>query len=193
MPNFDSARDLLGRWRDGDQIAAEALHRRFADPLCRLVEQRLGTQLARRVDPDDVVQSVFRTFFRRTGNGEYPIDHSGSLWRLLRRITLNKICRFGERHRAAKRDVSAEAPLDSEEVNRVAVLPDHSPEEVAELLDELKAVLAGFDQAEVHIIGLCLEGHSSPEIAEDVGCSRSTVRRVRDRVHDRLRDRLRKY
>ena len=42
------------------------------------------------MDADDIVQSVFRTFFRRAQAGEFRIDSSAQLWQLLVRITVLK-------------------------------------------------------------------------------------------------------
>jgi DNA-binding CsgD family transcriptional regulator len=75
-------------------------------------------------------------------------------------------------------------------VDPETIARDPSPEEVASLLGELEAVLAGFQQSEAEIVGLRLQGHSSSEIAGQVGCSRQTVRRVLNRVGHRLQTRL---
>lgn len=99
---------LLARWQAGDQAAAEAIYQRYAQRLCALAEKDIGERLARRVGPEDIVQSVFRTFFRRSGDGQFAIDHSGARWRLLVRITANKVLRHAEREGAARRDVKAE-------------------------------------------------------------------------------------
>ena len=58
------------------------------------------------------------------------------------------------------------------------------------LSDELETLLAGLDQPEPEIIRLRLQGYSSLEIANQVGCSRWTVRRVLDRIGHRLHERL---
>ena len=83
MSDTESVQELLKCWRAGDPAAAEAIHRRYAQRLCALVEPRIGDQLRRRVDAEDIVQSVFRTFFRRVGDGQFHIDHTSSLWHLL--------------------------------------------------------------------------------------------------------------
>src|SRR4051812_45025103 len=82
--------DLVQRFRRGDEEAAALLFRRYALRLTRVAEQHLGRKLAGRLDGEDVVQSVFRTFFRRSAAGEFSIDGSGQLWRLLVQITLCK-------------------------------------------------------------------------------------------------------
>jgi len=184
------ARELLDRWRSGDQQAAEELYHRYAQRLCQLAERQMAPRLRRRVGADDVVQSVFRTFFRRTEKGEYPIDHSGSLWRLLVKITMNKIRHQGERHRAAKRNVEAEVDIMAAGVSPEAFAEDPSPEAAVWLMDELEALLAGCDVSEGEMLTLCLEGYSTTEIAQRKGCSRHTVRRVLNRFGRQLQRNL---
>jgi RNA polymerase sigma factor (sigma-70 family) len=150
----------------------------------------MGERLRRRVGADDVVQSVFRTFFRRTEKGEYPIDHSGSLWHLLVTITLNKVRRQGERHGAAKRNVRAEVDLDDAQLSPEAVARGPTPEEAVLFMDELEALLRDLPEPEPEIVRLCLEGHSSSEIAQRTSCSRWTVRRALDRFGRRAQKRL---
>ena len=61
--------------------------------------------MAQRVDPEDIVQSVFRTFFRRATLGQYTVPEGEELWKLLLVIALNKVRATGSYHRAAKRDL----------------------------------------------------------------------------------------
>jgi len=190
MSSRQSAKDLLERWESGDQAAAEELYRRYSHRLCALAEGQIGQRLGRRVGADDIVQSVFRTFFRRAADREFVIDHSGSLWRLLVKITLNKIRRYGERHRAAKRDVGAEVYVADDRLDPEAVAHDPGPEEAAALADEMEALFAGLKSPEPAILQLAFQGYSTSEIAEQVGRSRWTVRRVLDRIGGRLRNRL---
>src|SRR6516162_16394 len=102
--------DLVERLRDGDPQAAEEIFARYAQRLTALAEQHLSRKLAARLDGQDVVQSVFRTFFRRSAAGEFRIDSSDELWRLLVQITLQKARAKARHHTAAVRDVTAEAP-----------------------------------------------------------------------------------
>lgn len=184
------AAELVAQWRLGDESAAAELHRRYAQRLCAVAERKIGARLRPRVGAEDVVQSVFRTFFRRTEQGEYPIDHSGSLWRLLVAILDNKVRRQGETHRAGKRDVGAEVPLADADLLPPVLARDPAPDEAVVWRDELESLLAGLKDAELAVIRLFLEGYASPEIARQRGCSRWTVRRVLDRFGTRLRRRL---
>src|SRR3954462_13845992 len=103
--SITSDRSLLARLRGGQQDAATELYLRYAQRLRALVRARCSTQLARRLEPDDIVQSVFRRFFRRVLQGDYDVPPGEELWGLLLVIALNKIRTEEAFHRAAKRDV----------------------------------------------------------------------------------------
>jgi RNA polymerase sigma-70 factor (ECF subfamily) len=114
MDEADSIPDLVGRLREGDPRAAEQLVAAYAQRLTRLAEQHLSRRLAGRLDGEDVVQSVFRTFFRRSAQREFQIDSSDAIWHLLAKITLLKARAKGRHHSAEKRDVRAETPHGSD-------------------------------------------------------------------------------
>ena len=96
---------LLKRIRTGDQDAATELYLRYARRLLRLASSQSSSALTSRVDPEDVVQSVFRTLFRRVSNGFYDVPPGDELWQLLLVLALNKIRKLATYHQAQKRDV----------------------------------------------------------------------------------------
>src|ERR1700722_1148972 len=97
-----SDRSLLVRRRGGQQQAATDLYFRYAQRLRALVRSRCSPQLARRLEPDDIVQSVFRRFFHRVLQGDYDVPPGEELWGLLLVIALNKIRPEETFHRAGK-------------------------------------------------------------------------------------------
>src|SRR3954468_14630714 len=86
----DSIADLVQRWRRGDAEAAAELFARYAGRPTRVAENHLSRRGAAREGGEDVVQSVFRTFFRRCAEGQFRVDGANQLWRLLVKITLLK-------------------------------------------------------------------------------------------------------
>ena len=115
-PNFPTCeslddpgdRDLLTELRTGSETAATRLYERYARRLLALAQKNTGLDLANRFDPDDIVQSVFGSFFRKAKNGLYDVPDSGNLWPLLLVIAMQKIRAFGAFHRAKCRDVGRE-------------------------------------------------------------------------------------
>jgi RNA polymerase sigma-70 factor (ECF subfamily) len=182
MPESKSVKGLVGRWQTGDAGAAEALHQRYAQRLWALAEAQIGSRLRRRVDPEDIVQSVFRTFFRRATDGQFVIDHSCSLWRLLVRITINKVRLRAQHHHAGKRDLAIEVYAGDEQLAPEAIARGPGPEEAAALADEIETLLRRLKPPEVEIFQLSLQGYATPEIAERLRCSRWTIRRTLDRI-----------
>ena len=100
-----SDRSLLLRLRRGEQDAATQLYVRYAPRLRALVRARCSDRLAGRLEPDDIVQSVFRRFFRRVVQGGYEVPPGEELWGLLLVIALNKI-RTEETSRLRKVEMS---------------------------------------------------------------------------------------
>jgi RNA polymerase sigma-70 factor (ECF subfamily) len=180
--------ELLQRLRAGDPQAAEQLFARYARRLTRLAEQHLSRKLAGRLDGEDVVQSVFRTFFRRGAEGEFTLDSSAQLWRLLVKITVLKARAKGRYHSADRRDAGAEHPGDSDGWLPEALAHEPGPEEAAILVDQVEALLRGLPPLHARVLECRLQGHNVSDVAEQLGVSRQTVHRVLNLLQQRLRD-----
>src|SRR6516165_3386835 len=105
QPGDAEASELLARWQNGDQAAATELFRRYAARLIALAKSRLSARLSNRVDPEDVVQSVYRSFFAESRDGRYQLERGGDLWQLLVTITLHKLANQANRLETGKRAV----------------------------------------------------------------------------------------
>jgi RNA polymerase sigma-70 factor, ECF subfamily len=175
--------DLLPLLPAGDDRAARALFDRYSDRLVRLADRHLSKRLAGRVDGEDVVQSVFRTFFRREAAGEFRVDGSAQLWQLLVRITVLKARAKARFHTAGVRDASAEhVPQDGFD----AVAPEPGPEEAVLLVDQIDALLRDLPPLYAQVLGLRLQGPPVTEVADELGVSRQTVHRALNLLQDRL-------
>jgi RNA polymerase sigma factor (sigma-70 family) len=193
MSEADSA-ELLERWRAGEQRAAELLFERYVQRLLALARTRLPQGLGRRLDPEDVVQSAFRSFFVGARDGKFLLQRSGDMWRLLVAITLHKLKHQVEHHTAAKRAVGREAgeeavfgPLG---IPVVALANDPSPEHLLALAEELDRILQPLDSLERRMLELRLNGHTLNEIADATQRSERTVRRLLDWFKQQLEVRL---
>ena len=181
-----SSAELVVRLRGGDPEAAEEIFARYAQRLTALAEQQLSRMLAARLDGADVVQSVFRTFFRRSSAGEFRIDSSAELWRLLVQITLQKARAYGRQHTAGVRDVAAEEPGGGAAFLREIVAHEPGPEEAAVLIDQIETLLRGLPPLYCDLLQLRLEGHSVSDTAVRLGVSRRTVHRGLHLLQQRL-------
>jgi RNA polymerase sigma-70 factor, ECF subfamily len=181
---------LLTRFRRGEEGAATAIYLRYAKRLQLLARSQSGKDLLVRVDPEDVVQSVFRTFFRRASEGHYAIPDGEELWKLFLVIALNKVRELGEFHRAAKRDVGHTTAL--ERRDQGPVRPSASDEQAYGVLrmtiDEL---LEEMSDTQRQMVMMRIAGHGIDDIARTTHRAKRSVERVLQRFRSRLGETLR--
>ncbi len=181
---------LVQRHRQGDPDASAELFAYYAQRLSRLAEQFISRKLAGRIEGDDVVQSVFRTFFRRCTDGEFQIDSSAQLWQLLVKITMLKARAQGRRHTAARRDVRVEQAGGDEDWLAAAADREPGPEEAVILMDQIESLLQGLPALHCRVLELRLSGHSVAEIAAQLNVARQTVYRAMNLLQQRLKQSL---
>jgi RNA polymerase sigma factor (sigma-70 family) len=170
----------------------------FGQRLQRLAAQRLSLRLARRLGPEDVAQSVCRTFLRRLQQGQFELASSEQLWRLLCAITLAKVREQQRFHGRAKRALDRENPLavdnDGETVWLDVASREPTPDETVQFTDQLEQTLGCLNDEEKQVLHLKLEQYTNQEIAAQIGCSERTVRRllggIKTRLHHLLEETL---
>lgn len=170
----------------GDTKAFEKIFERYAERLIRLAKLRISERLASRIEAEDVVQSVFRTFFGRVRNRRFRFQEESDLWKLLVSMTLNKLRNKVDWHTAAKRDVRTETPIDRSRVRVPSAFDKDgespSPSAVIAFIDLLEDFLGRLREGDRRILEMRLDGYSQEEIAKSLGCTERTVRRVLERV-----------
>lgn len=184
-------RTLANEAIEGDRQAFDEIFGRYSEKLIRLARSRISDRLAARIEAEDVVQSVFRTFFGRMQEGRFQFNEENDLWKLLVSITLNKLRNQVDWHTAAKRDVSAEQPLSGATSSLNAFDVDGetpSPEAVVAFVDLLEHFMAELRDGDRKILELRLQGLTQDEIAHEVGCTERTVRRVLERIRQIAED-----
>lgn len=182
--------DLLERYRQGDDQAATELFRRYVSRLTVLARARMAPKIARRFDPEDVVLSAYRTFFVRARNGQFTLNRSGDLWRLLVGIVQKKLYHQTAEHTAAKRSVDREIPLPAGGDSAWQFLPVASryprAEEAVAMAELVEAFMAELDPLARQILELRLSDHRLDEIAALTKRNEKTIRRKLDDLQTRL-------
>ena len=182
---------LLRRYRRGEEDAATELYLRYAGRLRNLATTRASPELKQRVDPEDIVQSVFRTFFRRAAVGQYDAPTGDELWKLFLVIGLNKIRKVAAFHKAAKRDVRQTA-VGAGYDQAVVQTPGSDEEALHSLQLTIEELLAPLPESHRAIIELRAAGHEVADIAGRTGRSRRSVERIlhdfRRRLHGLLHE-----
>jgi RNA polymerase sigma-70 factor (ECF subfamily) len=163
-------------------VAPKDLDEQYRVRLCQLVEREMNRRFRRKEDPEDVVQSAFRTFYRRNALGEFHIDSSVDLWRLLETIARHKILKHVEKLAAAKRNPAREEYPEGDDLRGKTP----TPEEAAIAADLMEEILVGLDESYVTVVHLRLQNCTEEEIATKLGCTRSFVRTKLERIRNRL-------
>jgi len=186
----DGADDLVARWRAGDQQAATELFRRYADRLVALARSRLSQRASQHVDPEDVVQSVYRVFYAKSSEGRYDLQFGGDLWQLLVTMTLNKVKNQTKRLHQAKRAVDRQQNFGSEDsllgLSAQALGREPTPLETVVLTDLLEQIMHKLESLPRRVVELRLQGNTLEEIAAAVQFSERTVCRILDEVKQLL-------
>jgi RNA polymerase sigma-70 factor (ECF subfamily) len=175
----------MARLRAGQNDAATQVFDRFAGHLIALARKHLDAQVLQKVDPEDVLQSVFRSFFARYPSGQLGSFASwDNLWAMLVVITLRKCGRQMDYFHAACRDVRREVagPADPDGSALAGGADEPTPSEAAMLTETVERLMGCLDGRHRDILALRLQGHPPPEISSRLGCTERTVYRVLERV-----------
>ena len=173
--------------RAGDDLAARQLVRRFTGQLIVLARRRLDSALTYKVDPEDLVQSVYKSFFKRLEAGQCEFDTWDSLWGYLALLTVRKCLDRAEYYRAARRSLGRERPLTAEAMWTV-LSREPTPPQALILIEMVEQFMAGLDQRGQDVLSLHLQGYSIGEIGDQLGRAPRTVRRTILRAKNRLRN-----
>jgi RNA polymerase sigma-70 factor (ECF subfamily) len=185
----DSFVEFVARLQSNGDVAAEELFGRFTHQLIALALRHVGAELRHKVDPEDVVQSVYKSFFMRYGDGKLNAVNWNSLWGLLTLITVRKCAERAAHHYAGCRDATREVvqPRQSESAQGLEPFGrEPTPFEAAVLSETVEQLLSRLDQEEQPILEMSLQGYTTREISERVGRAERTVRLLREGIRRRL-------
>lgn len=181
-PSAGSDRSILRRIRSGESDAATDLYRRYARRIRALARKQIGGKLGTRVEPDEIVQSVFRTFFRRLTEGHYHVPAGEEIWGLFLVLALNKVRAAARFHHRDRRDIDKTQHLSDE----AAEFPDRSDEDAEVLRQVVNELLASLPEAHRTVVSLRIDGYTVAEISQTTGLSKRTAERVLQRFRKRL-------
>ena len=185
------------RLSNGDEPAAQALWDEYFDKLVRYARRKLEGLPRRAADEEDVALSAMQSFCRGMMARRFQkVEDRDDLWKLLVTITARKATAQKRRHFAEKRGggrVRGESiflPDQGSEESNAGIgevlgteptpeLANMVAEDCRQLLDTLG------DESLRQIAVLTLEGYTTSEIAERLGCVRRTVERKLERIRDK--------
>lgn len=185
MSDEPANRDLMNAWQHGDSAAADALFHRFHARLLALVRSRLSRKLARRLDPDDIVLSAYRSFFVAVRNERVAPADDDDLWPLLTTMVRRKLARQSRTHLAERRSVDREEHVDDDVSPSLSQLSP-TAEQAAILANEVEQLLATLDETAREVLVRTLQGADPGTIARDLGIHERTARRAMERVREQI-------
>ncbi|MGQ9820853.1 MAG: sigma-70 family RNA polymerase sigma factor [Thermogutta sp.] len=164
------------------------IFRRFARRLLAFARKKLGRGVRRKVDEEDIIQSVFTTLAEIRSKKRPDLETSDELWGLLARLTQRKCVKYRRRFYAQRRDVRREqlAGAYPDERHYEFQVDQPLPDETVAAQDAIEFVTRGLDETQRGICLLRLAGFSIQEIGDKMGCSERTVYRVLALVRERL-------
>jgi DNA-directed RNA polymerase specialized sigma24 family protein len=166
-------------------VETAQLFQRYAERLIGLARSRLDGRVCAKVDPEDVLQSVFRSFCRGNAECRWDFNNENDLWHLLVSITIRKCNRRLAHFFAARRDVRRE--VESADAERGVADLEPTPDEAAMLADAAETVMNRLGSPiKRRIFELSLQGYSIGEISDQVGYYTRGVQRVRAEIRSLL-------
>jgi RNA polymerase sigma-70 factor, ECF subfamily len=182
--------EIMAALRSGEDSAAVVVFQRFARKLILLARRQIDSSISHKIDPEDVVQSAYRSFFLRYQAGQFDIGTWNDLWGLLTIITLrkchNRTGYFQAQCRDTQREISWPPRTEHSGPPWEAIDRAPTPLEAAVLAETVQEVLSRVDPCERPIIELSLQGYTVQEISTQLPRAERTVRRVRERLKKHL-------
>jgi RNA polymerase sigma-70 factor (ECF subfamily) len=190
VEQHDSFNELMARLRAGDPKAESFFFQQYAGRLLALARAHLDTAIRQKVDPEEVVQSAFASFFPRLAGDQFELENWEGLWSLLVTITLRKCGKKIRHFHTAARDVRREVSVPPRPEDRGVceiLSSEPTPAEAAMLTEMVELLMRGLDGRDRPIVELRLQGYTVAEIAAQVARTEHSVERVLRRVRKRLR------
>ncbi|QDV47632.1 RNA polymerase sigma factor RpoE [Stieleria neptunia] len=193
----------VSRWidqvKDGDSIAAAELWQHYYDRLVRNVRNHLRGQNRGVADEEDVVVSVFESFYRAAEQGRYPeMSDRADLWRLLLKMSARKVIDKRRRERrqrrgGGERTFSLAAGSDGEDALIEVIGDEPTPDMVLTMTESVESLLSHLGDGQLREIAIGkMEGFSNAELATRLSCSERTIERrlhlIRETCQQELMD-----
>jgi RNA polymerase sigma factor (sigma-70 family) len=199
--NGDMFKDTnVSHWIDlvkaGDSAAAERIWQHYFDRLVRSVRARLHGQNRAVSDEEDIVLSVFDSFYIAAENGRFPdMSDRDDLWQLLLRMAARKVIdkrRHDQRQRRGGDVILQSLDHADEEGNLIEAIGDEpSPDMVLMMQEAVEKVFSHLGVGQLRdLAGAKLEGYSNAELAERFGCSERTIERRLHLIREKLQQEL---
>lgn len=146
-------------------------------------------------DEEDVVVSVFESFYRAAGNGRFPnLSDRNDLWRLLLKMAARKIIdkhRHSQRIRRGGEEDILPMIGDNDRAIIQVIGNAPSPEMVLMMTESCDQLLGHLKDEKLKEIAIGkMEGYSNAEIAARCNCSERTIERRLHLIREKCRQEI---
>ena len=190
----------VSHWIDlvkhGDSTAANRIWQHYFDRLVRSVRHRLYGQNRAVSDEEDIVLSVFDSFYSAVEKGRFPdLSDRDDLWRLLLRMSARKVVdkrRHDQRQRrgGGVNLHSFDHTTDGENVIE-AIGNEPTPEMVLMMQESVEQFFSHLGVGQLRdLAGAKLEGYSNAELARRFDCSERTIERRLHLIREKCQQEL---
>lgn len=182
--------ELLTKLRLGDQRAAEIVFDDYRSAIERVIRIKLADQqrLKQQFDSADIYQSVMAEFFMRVALGQYELQSSTDLIRLLAEMSRNRVAYHARKNYAQKRDVRRR---DAHGIDELNVSDGHAtPSQIVANRDLLEQCRARLTDEERLLAEARSEGKTWEQLASELGEPADTLRKRLTRALDRVANEL---
>lgn len=181
MTDSNHVSHWIERIKEGDSLAANQIWKHYFDRLVKSVRQRLIGQNRAVSDEEDIVLSVFDSFYAAAENGRFPdLTDRDDLWRLLLRMSARKVIDKRRHDQRQRRGGQVRVhSLAGDDETLIEVIGDApSPEMVLMMQESVEQFFSHFGVGQLRDLAVAkLEGHSNAELAQRFGCSERTIER----------------
>ncbi len=189
----------VSHWIDlvklGDSVAANQIWQHYFDRLVRSVRQKLHGQNRAISDEEDIVLSVFDSFYIAVEKGRFPdLADRYDLWRLLLRMSARKVVdkrRHDQRQRRGG-DVNIHSFGANDDENVIeAIGNEPTPEMVLMMQESVEQFFSHLGVGQLRdLAGDKLEGYSNAELAKRFDCSERTIERRLHLIREKCQQEL---
>ena len=196
MVDSDNVSHWIQLVKDGDSVATNQIWKHYFDRLVRAVRNRLYGQNRAVSDEEDIVLSVFESFYGAAEQGRFPdLADRDDLWQLLLTMSARKVVdkrRHDQRQRRGGDIKRYSLQGDTEDSTIIeAIGTDPSPEMVLMMQESVEQLFSHLGVGQLQeLAGAKLEGCSNAEIAARFGCSERTIERRLHLIREKLQQEL---
>ena len=196
MSETNNISHWIDQIKDGDSVAANRIWQHYFDRLVQAVRRRISGQNRAVSDEEDIVLSVFDSFYAAAENGRFPdLSDRDDLWRLLLRMSARKVI-DKRRHDMRQRrggNVQVRSLNEGGEDEAIieAIGDEPSPEMVLMMQESVEQFFSNLGVGHLRdLAGARLEGYSNAELALRFECSERTIERRLHLIREKCQQEL---